>query len=134
MVVQRGENVPEHTQEQETEPEVQHNDEVQHDDELNEEQNHELVNPLNEGPHQEIVNPQHEDPPVDAQHQVRQSRSGRLIRKPARYLLLGESNQDVIIDEDGDPTSYDEALGDVDAQEWFEAMNREMDSMYSNSV
>ena len=65
---------------------------------------------------------------------MRQSRSGRLIRKPARYLLLGESNLDDIIDEDGDPTSYDEALGDVDAQEWLEAMNREMDSMYSNSV
>ena len=35
---------------------------------------------------------------------------------------------------DDDPTTYEEALEDVDVQEWKKAMNREMESMGSNSV
>ena len=34
---------------------------------------------------------------------------------------------------DDDPTTYEEALEDVDVQEWKKAMDREMESMGSNS-
>ena len=47
---------------------------------------------------------------------------------------MGESYQAILIDHDNDPISYNEALEDVDVYEWLKAMNREMESMYSNSV
>ena len=47
---------------------------------------------------------------------------------------MGESNQAIMVDHDNDPISYNEALKDVDVQEWLKAMNREMESMYSNSI
>ena len=61
-------------------------------------------------------------------------RSDRVRRKPARYVLLGESYQVISIDSEDDPINYKEALEDVDVQEWQKAMDREMESMYSNSV
>ena len=72
-------------------------------------------------------------PFVDAQP-VQFSRSGREIRKPSRYVLIGESYQAILIDHDNDLISYNEALKDIDVQEWLKAMNHEMESMYSNSV
>ena len=33
-----------------------------------------------------------------------------------------------------DPTSYDEAVTDIDADMWQQAMKSELDSMYSNQV
>ena len=65
---------------------------------------------------------------------MQQTRSGRLIRKLARYALLGETYQVVLDNPDDDPTTYEEALEDVDVQEWKKAMDREMKSMGSNSV
>ena len=53
--------------------------------------------------------------------------------KLARYALLGETYQVVLDNPDDDPTTYEEALEDVDAQEWKKAMDREMESMGSNS-
>ena len=61
-------------------------------------------------------------------------RSGRTTRKPLRYLLLGKSYQAIIIDSEENPVNYKEALEDVDAQESLKAMDREMESMYSNLV
>ena len=60
--------------------------------------------------------------------------TGRLIRKPARYALLGETYQVVLDNPNDDPTTYEEALEDVDVQEWKKEMDREMESMGSNSV
>ena len=60
-------------------------------------------------------------------------RSGRTIRKPSRYLLLGKLYQAIAIDSKEDLVNYKEALEDVDEQEWVKAMDREMESMYSNS-
>ncbi|XP_061344515.1 uncharacterized protein LOC133290452, partial [Gastrolobium bilobum] len=105
VFVQRGENMPVVEHTQEPETEP----EVQHDNQqvelpLVEEQNHEMVYPEINQGPPQIVNP------PDLNH------------------------PDVIIENDDDPTSYDKALEDVDAQEWLEAMSREMDSMYSNSV
>ena len=58
-----------------------------------------------------------QDPVIEAQQPVQLRRSGRVIRKPARYVLLGESYQAIAIDNEEDLISYNEALEDVDAQE-----------------
>ena len=86
-----------------------------------------------ERPENQIQNDQ-EDLPVEPQQPVELRRSGRTTRKPSRYLLLGESYQAITIDSKKDPVNYKEALEDVDAQEGLKAMDREMESMYSNSV
>ena len=75
-----------------------------------------------------------EDLPVEPQQPVELWRSGIRTRKPSRYLLLGKSYQAITIDSEEDPVNYKEALEDVDAQEWLKAMDREMESMYCNSV
>ena len=49
----------------------------------------------------------------------------RIIHKPIRHALLRKMCQ---------VTTYEEALEDVNVQEWKRAMNREMESMGSNSV
>ena len=71
---------------------------------------------------------------VKPQQAVELRRSGRTTRKPSRYLLLVKSYKAITIDSEEDPVNYKEALEDVDAQEWLKAMDREMESMYSNSV
>ena len=116
MHVQRGENVPEGEQAQ--------------------------VEPVEQDPIH--VEPEPEEPvqeelvPLQAQNNepqpVELRRSDRVRRKPARYVLLGESYQVIVIDSEDDPINYKEALEDVDVQEWQKAMDREMESMYSNSV
>ena len=47
--------------------------------------------------------------------------------------MLSESYQAITIDSEEDLVNYKEALKDVDAQDWLKAMDREMESMYSNS-
>ena len=116
MHVQRGENVPEGEQAQ--------------------------VEPVEQDPIH--VEPEPEEPvqeelvPLQAQNNepqpVELRRSDRVRRKPARYVLLGESYQVIAIDSEDDPINYKEALEDVDVQEWQKAKDREMESMYSNSV
>ena len=86
-----------------------------------------------EQPENQIQNDQ-EDLPVEPQQPVELRRSRRKTRKPSRYLLLGESYLAITIDSEEDFVNYKEALKDVDAQEWLKAMDREMESMYSNSV
>ena len=86
-----------------------------------------------EQPENQIQNDQ-VDLLVEPQQPVELRRSGRTTRKPSRYLLLGESYQAITIDSEEDLINYKEALEDVDAQEWLKAMDREMESMYSNSV
>ena len=75
-----------------------------------------------------------DDLPVEPQQPVELRRSGRRTRKPSRYLLLGKSYQAITINSEEDPVNYKDALEDVDAQEWLKSMDREMESMYSNSV
>ena len=36
-----------------------------------------------------------------------------------KYVLMGESYQAIMIDHDNDPISYNDALEDVDVQEWL---------------
>ena len=67
-----------------------------------------------EQPENQIQNDQ-EDLLVEPQQPVELWCSGRTTRKPLRYLLLGESYQDITIDSEEDPVNYKEALEDVDA-------------------
>ena len=55
--------------------------------------------------------------PVEAQQPVQLRHSGRVIRKPVRYVLLGESYQVIANDSEDDSKNYNEVLKDVDAQE-----------------
>ncbi|KAA0067617.1 gag/pol protein [Cucumis melo var. makuwa] len=61
-------------------------------------------------------------------------RSGRIVSQPNRYLGLTETL--VVIPDDGveDPSSYKQAMNDVDKDQWVKAMDLEMESMYFNSV
>ena len=61
-------------------------------------------------------------------------RSGRVIRQPLLYTLLGESFDSIPDELDIDPCNYDEALKDKDADLWQKVMKSEMQSMYSNQV
>ena len=45
-------------------------------------------------------------------------RSERVIRKLTRHVLLGESYQAIVVDSKKDSISYNEALEDIDTQEW----------------
>ncbi|KAL2512786.1 Uncharacterized protein Adt_18386 [Abeliophyllum distichum] len=53
-------------------------------------------------------------------------KSQRVIRKPSRYLFVGESKQAISTEQLDDPNSYKEAINDVDADLWRLAMNTEM--------
>ena len=60
-------------------------------------------------------------------------RSSRVPIQPDRYV--GHiSDRKVHCDEDDDPQTYEEAMQGIDSGKWLEAMNSEMDSMYSNQV
>ena len=60
--------------------------------------------------------------------------SGRVIRQPLRYTLLGESFDRIPDELDTDPCNNDEALKDKDADLWQKVMKSEMQSTYSNQV
>ena len=65
-------------------------------------------------PENQIQNDQ-EDLSIEPQQPMELLRSGRTIRKPSRYLLLGELYQAIAIDSEKDPVNYKEALEDVNA-------------------
>ena len=65
-------------------------------------------------------------------------RSGRVSHPPERYGLLLQGEHDLHAVAEGhhgdDPSTYEQAMTDVDSMRWLEAMQAEMDSMYSNQV
>ena len=65
-------------------------------------------------------------------------RSSRVSRPTQRYGYLHENMQELFIhgdtDHTDDPTTYEEAISDIDSSKWLEAMKSEMDSMYTNQV
>ena len=65
---------------------------------------------------------------------MQQTRSGRTIRKLARYTLLGVTYQVILDNPDDGLTTYKEALENVDVQEWKKAMDCEIESMSLNLV
>ena len=61
-------------------------------------------------------------------------RSGRSVRPPIRFTLLGETFEAISEGPESNPYTYDEAIKDIDAYHWVKATNSELDSMYSNQV
>ena len=59
-------------------------------------------------------------------------RSGRVSKQPTCYehevqIPVSDTNK-------GDPLTFKDAMNDSDKDKWQEAMNQEIESMYSNSV
>ena len=60
--------------------------------------------------------------------------SRRVIRPPAHYREIREAQVIVSDNEQDDPLTYEHAVEDSDKKKWQDAMNLEMESIYSNSV
>ena len=56
--------------------------------------------------------------------------SGRVVTQLERFIGLEE----IPVDSQTDPSSYNEAIQDKDVTLWQSAMKTEMESMYSNQV
>ena len=61
-------------------------------------------------------------------------RSGRIVRPPIRFIGLGETYKAISEEAESDPYNYEEAINDIDAHYWIQAMKSELESMYSNQV
>ena len=61
-------------------------------------------------------------------------RSGRIVWPPIRFIGLGETYEAISEEAESDPYTYEEAINDIDANHWIQAMKSELDSMYSNQV
>ena len=61
-------------------------------------------------------------------------RSGRIVRPPIRFIGFGETYEAIPEEAESDPYTYEEAMNDIDAHHWIQAMKSELDSMYSNQV
>ena len=61
-------------------------------------------------------------------------RSGRIVWPPIRFISLRETYEAISEEAESDPYTYEEAMNDIDAHHWAQAMKFELDSMYSNQV
>ncbi|KAK8632991.1 hypothetical protein V6N13_013846 [Hibiscus sabdariffa] len=61
-------------------------------------------------------------------------RSTRERHEPERYGFLVTSHGDVILVDQDEPKTYQEAVSSPDSEKWLEAMRSEMDSMSNNQV
>ena len=61
-------------------------------------------------------------------------RSDRIRHEPERYGFLVTDNNDVLLVDQNEPTTYQEAMLDTDSEKWLEAMKSEIQSMYDNQV
>jgi hypothetical protein len=87
---------------------------------------------IEESVEQVPANEEEEIPIIQEHPQLR--RSGRVIQRPSRYLLYGESFQAISIEEEEDPTTYKEAVDDIDTDRWKSAMDSKMKYVYTNSI
>ena len=60
--------------------------------------------------------------------------SGRVVRPSIRFIGLGETYEAISEKAESDPYTYEEAINDIDAHHWVQAMKSELNSMYSNQV
>lgn len=72
--------------------------------------------------------------PIDTQKPAQPHHSKKIIRKLARYILMGKMYEVVSYEDKLDLMNYNEALGDVDAQKWCKAMDLKIEPLYSNLV
>ena len=57
------------------------------------------------------------------------SRSGRVVKQPDRFMYLGKSFKAILKEHEINPIDYDEAISDVDAHLWQNAMEVELKSL-----
>ncbi|KAK2396677.1 putative mitochondrial protein [Trifolium repens] len=69
-----------------------------------------------------------------AQVEQDQRRSSRIRNQPERYGYLITDQGDVLLMDQDEPVTYQEAITGPESEKWLEAMKSEMDSMYTNQV
>ncbi|KAK8533968.1 hypothetical protein V6N12_047370 [Hibiscus sabdariffa] len=74
-----------------------------------------------------------EENPTDLETQPLR-RSARERHEPERYGFLVTTHGDVILVDQDEPKTYQEAVASSDSEKWLEAMRSEMDSMSENQV
>ncbi|KAL4366735.1 hypothetical protein GQ457_05G021070 [Hibiscus cannabinus] len=94
--------------------------------ELEEVQQQQVVEPEVEGISQAV-----EESPADLETQPLR-RSTREQHEPERYGFLVTTHGDVILVDQDEPKTYQEAVTSPDSEKWLEAMRSEMDSMSEN--
>ena len=67
-----------------------------------------------------------------AQVEQDQRRSSRMRHQPERYGYLIIDQGDVLLMDQDEPVTYQEAITGHESEKWLEAMKSEMDSMYTN--
>ncbi|KAK2404463.1 secreted RxLR effector protein [Trifolium repens] len=83
---------------------------------------------------------EHEQQPQDvveeqpAQVEQIQRRSNRMRHEPERYGYLITEQGDVLLMDQDEPVTYQEAITGPESEKWLEAMKSEIDSMYTNQV
>ncbi|KAK2429799.1 secreted RxLR effector protein [Trifolium repens] len=83
---------------------------------------------------------EHEQQPQDvveeqpAQVEQVQRRSNRIRHEPERYGYLITEQGDVLLMDQDEPVTYQEAITGPESEKWLEAMKSEMDSIYTNQV
>ena len=97
---------------------------------------------------EEIHDPQSNDTPMEEQERDAQDvvtenpahitqeprRSNRIRQEPERYGYLISEQGDVLLMDQDEPVTYQEAITGPESEKWLEAMKSEMDSMYTNQV
>ncbi|KAL4297238.1 hypothetical protein GQ457_12G012730 [Hibiscus cannabinus] len=96
--------------------------------ELKEVQQQQDIEPEVEGISQAV-----EENPTDLETQPLR-RSTRERYEPERYGFLVTTHGDVILVDQDEPKTYQEAVASPDSKKWLEAMRSEMDSMLENQV
>ncbi|KAK8609034.1 hypothetical protein V6N13_025341 [Hibiscus sabdariffa] len=96
--------------------------------ELEEVQQQQVIEPEVEGISQAV-----EENPTDLETQPLR-RSTRERHEPERYGFLVTTHGDVILVNQDEPKTYQEAVASPDSEKWLEAMRSEMDSMSENQV
>ncbi|KAK8593576.1 hypothetical protein V6N12_045653 [Hibiscus sabdariffa] len=96
--------------------------------ELEEVQQQQVIEPEVEGISQAV-----EENPTDLETQPLR-RSTRERHEPERYGFLVTTHGDVILVDQDEPKTYQEAVASPDSEKWLEAMRSEMDSMSENQV
>ncbi|KAK8663809.1 hypothetical protein V6N13_083614 [Hibiscus sabdariffa] len=96
--------------------------------ELKEVQQQQVIEPKVEGISQAV-----EENPTDLETQPLR-RSSRERHEPERYGFLITTHGDVILVDQDEPKTYQEAVASPDSEKWLEAMRSEMDSMSENQV
>ena len=61
-------------------------------------------------------------------------RFDRIRQEPERYGFLVTDNHDVLLVDQNEPATYQEAMLDPDSEKWLEAMKSEIQSMYDNQL